>query len=96
MAHLDNVTVTKYFYIRIKKKSSCIHLFCLTLESTKTTDFMSQAEELILKKTLQMDAKQLLRDADASEVSPAALGEVVQHNSPGLPVHALHPELLPA
>lgn len=32
----------------------------------------------------------------ATEASPAASGEVVRHDSPGLPVHALHPELLPA
>jgi len=31
-----------------------------------------------------------------AEASPAALGEVVRHDSPGLPVHALHPEVLPA
>lgn len=32
----------------------------------------------------------------APALGPAAPGEVVRQDSPGLPVHALHPQLLPA
>lgn len=58
---------------------------------------MSQTEELLQTKIsykwMQSNSSEMQQ---APETSPSALGEVMRDDSPGLPVHALHPELLPA
>lgn len=75
---------------------SYTHSFCFTLESRKV-DFVSQTAMLILKKSLTNGCKPNSPKHSKHQRSVLNLWKrLCAMNSPGLPVHALHPEFLPA
>lgn len=91
------ITIHKILYIMTKKPTPIgyTHSFCFTLESMNV-DFVSQTEMLTLKKSLTNEYKpNSPRHSKHQRSVVNLLKRLGAMNSPGLPVHALHPECLP-